>query len=281
VELLSTKELKVGELKATDNENIEVIGQMLNAKDRGIYAMRIVSSKKKEKAVIGPADIQYNKQTGEFMGTFPPQEDVFYQEDPKFMELYVRIKPESIPYEEPSTERINVAQGLELCLKLPMEFIPDPRTIIEDAHDRDREDREKERLAKKLEEERVLREADRAARMNKKAKLQEALRSEQHGINDEDSDLDEDSDQVTSKVSGMDKSGVSDQQRSDDGSDADSGAERSEEAEASESEDAGFDDDEKDETVDDMRDLPSHGEMKRELIQAIEQAEREKEERLA
>jgi len=241
--------------------------------------MRIVTSKKKEKAVIGPSDIQYNKSTGEFIGSFPPQDDVFYQEDPKYMELYVRIKPDSIPYGEPSSERINVAQGLELCMKLPMEFIPDPRTIIEDAHDRDREDREKERLAKKLEEERVLREADRAARMNKKAKLQEALRSEQHGLDDDDSgsDLDEDSDQATSKVSGMQSH--SDQRGSEE-SGLESGPDRTDN-DVSDSDEQGFDDDEKDETVDDMRDLPSHGEMKRELIQAIEQAEREKEERLA
>ena len=39
-------------------------------------------------------------------------------------------------------------------------------------------------------------------------------------------------------------------------------------------------DQEKDETMDDMRDLPSHNEMKKELINAIEQAMREKEERL-
>ncbi len=31
---------------------------------------------------------------------------------------------------------------LELCLRLPMEYLPDPRTVIEDAHDREREERD-------------------------------------------------------------------------------------------------------------------------------------------
>jgi hypothetical protein len=29
-------------------------------------------------------------------------------------------------------ERINIAH-LEICLRMPMEYIPDPRTVIEDA----------------------------------------------------------------------------------------------------------------------------------------------------
>ena len=32
----------------------------------------------------------------------------------------------------PSNERINIAH-LEIVLRLPMEYIPDPRTVIEDA----------------------------------------------------------------------------------------------------------------------------------------------------
>lgn len=41
----------------------------------------------------------------------------------------------------PSGERINVAH-LELALRLPMEYIPDPRTVIEDAQDKEKEERD-------------------------------------------------------------------------------------------------------------------------------------------
>jgi hypothetical protein len=38
-------------------------------------------------------------------------------------------------------ERVNVAH-LELALRLPMEYIPDPRTVIEDAQDKEKEERD-------------------------------------------------------------------------------------------------------------------------------------------
>lgn len=42
-----------------------------------------------------------------------------------------------------SNERINVTH-LELAIRLPMEYIPDPRTVIEDAYDREKEERDAE-----------------------------------------------------------------------------------------------------------------------------------------
>jgi len=41
----------------------------------------------------------------------------------------------------PNNERINVAH-LELAMRLPMEYIPDPRTVIEDAQDKEKEERD-------------------------------------------------------------------------------------------------------------------------------------------
>jgi hypothetical protein len=54
-----------------------------------------------------------------------------------------------------SNERVNVAH-LELCLSLPMEYIPDPRTVIEDAADIEREARDRELRKKKQEEEAMI-----------------------------------------------------------------------------------------------------------------------------
>lgn len=41
-----------------------------------------------------------------------------------------------------------------------MEFIPDPRTIIEDQHDLEKEEKEKEILAKQEQERKILKEAE-------------------------------------------------------------------------------------------------------------------------
>lgn len=110
----------------------------------GIYAMRICNAKKKETAIISPQYITVDKNSMTFSGVFPgPIEDVFYSENPKFLEIYMRIKPDTIQYGVPTSERINVNQGLALALRIPMEFIPDPRTIIEDQHDLEKEEKER------------------------------------------------------------------------------------------------------------------------------------------
>jgi len=61
-----------------------------------------------------------------------PLENVFFSDDPKTLEIYVRRSKHEVQYGVPSQERINVAH-LELCMRMPMEYIPDPRTVIEDA----------------------------------------------------------------------------------------------------------------------------------------------------
>ena len=60
-------------------------------------------------------------------------------------------------------EKVNVAH-LELCLTLPMEYVPDPRTVIEDAADIEREARDAELRKKKQEELEMIRQAEKVAR---------------------------------------------------------------------------------------------------------------------
>lgn len=96
-----------------------------------------------------------------FAATFPgPIEDVFYSNEPKFLEFYLRKNPDKIEYGVAKSERINVNQGLNFGLRLPMEFIPDPWTIIEDQHDLDKEMKEREIKAKQEEDKRVIKEAE-------------------------------------------------------------------------------------------------------------------------
>jgi len=53
-----------------------------------------------------------------------------------------------------SNERINFGH-LKLALTLPVELIPDPRTVLEDAADMEREVRDRELRAKRAEEDKL------------------------------------------------------------------------------------------------------------------------------
>lgn len=80
-------------------------------KAAGIYAARIVpeSNPTKPIAAVGPANIQMNKDTNEFVVSIPgPLEGIFYNdEDPRMLEIWVRDKnPDKIAYSVPSNERI-------------------------------------------------------------------------------------------------------------------------------------------------------------------------------
>ena len=175
VEMISVKPVMVTQLGPTEDGIVEVRGHVLD-KNAGLYAARIVatSNMKKEICVAGPAFIDLNKMTGEFrIQVKAPTEDLFYsQADPKFMEIFVsRRQIEKIKYgaAADASERIQV-QHLELCLRLPMEYLPDPRTVLEDEADRQRFEREIADRMKRQEEERLTRIAENLARKEERAK---------------------------------------------------------------------------------------------------------------
>ena len=66
-----------------------------------------------------------------------PLDNAFYcAEDHKVLEFYIRTaQVDKIKYGDDKEERVNVQQGLTLALTMPMEFLPDPRTIQEDQAD--------------------------------------------------------------------------------------------------------------------------------------------------
>jgi len=62
-----------------------------------------------------------------------PADNLFYSEDNKLLEIYIRTRQaDKVVYGGASSEKIK-KQDLELAMRLPMEYVPDPRTIIEDA----------------------------------------------------------------------------------------------------------------------------------------------------
>ena len=113
VEIVSEKPIMVNRLNESEDQGVEARGLVLN-KEIGIYAARIASVSKmaKDIKVVGPANIQFDKGTGNFIVNIPgPLEDVFYSgADPKVIQFYIRSKAvDKIPYGVESNERINVA----------------------------------------------------------------------------------------------------------------------------------------------------------------------------
>jgi len=142
VEMLSKKPLMINHLGQTEDGAVEVRGVVID-KTVGVYASRIVAAAnmKKELAVVGPAAIDYNKTTGEFVITLKTQgmENLFFsQDDPKFLEIYIQDRQvDKIQYgsDAKQDERVNVTH-LKLMSRIPMDYYPDPRTVIEDDADR-------------------------------------------------------------------------------------------------------------------------------------------------
>jgi len=178
VEFYSVKPVTISQLTESEDGGVDIRGTMLS-NEVGLYAARIVSVKnpKKDIKVVGPPNIQLDKATRNFIITIEgPSDGLFYSEDPKILEIYIRKSQiDKIQYGVASQERINVAH-LELAMRIPMEFLPDPRTVIEDAHDREKEERDAADRRKREQEEKLVREAQRLVRQEEKKRARRNAR---------------------------------------------------------------------------------------------------------
>lgn len=237
-------------------------------KEAGIYAARIVALSKLQKdlVVAGPPQIECNRDSGDFKVTMPgPIEGAFYNgEDPRIFELYIsRLQIAKIAYGEPSNDRVKVSQ-LEVAYSVPMEQIPDPRTVLEDAADFEKEERDRAMKHRKEAELEAIRIAEKEARDAELAKKKQAMLEAR--VDESDEEIEEDASQ------GMDKrsrsrthNNESETNLDDDDPDAGMGS------------DDGEGEDVSDDSDDDMAELPSQAEMKRDLITAIQEEMRERE----
>jgi len=132
---------------------VEVKGKMKNEQN-GVYAARISTedNMKKDIILIPPTNMSYNKSNLEFTISIPLNPDsVLYTEPRHVIEFYIRNKPGTIPYGQQITEKINL-QHLTLSQRTYLDWFPDPRVIVEDQIDLQREeDEEKERIQKEME----------------------------------------------------------------------------------------------------------------------------------
>jgi len=167
VELLSESSLVVNTFQPNEDGSIHVEGMNLDPSNAGLYAARLVSAAdpKKVTSLVGPANMTYDKSTHRFSIRFdPPPEEVFYAPDPKVLELYIRkAQIDKIAYGEPSNEKIKVEQLIPVT-RLPVEYMPDPRIVKEDAHDLEQFERDAKERAERQEEERLVRLAQQAAK---------------------------------------------------------------------------------------------------------------------
>ncbi len=189
VEVLTQKACMVQKLSQSEEGAVEVSGLILNT-SVGLYAARIANTAnlKKDVAIVGPHYFAIDKEAGTFSVQFKgPHEGLFYSGH--VLELYIRkAQVDKIKYgaEADANERIKADQ-LTLALRLPLEYIPDPRTVIEDEADRLRFERDLADRAKRAEEERLIRIAERLARKEERErKKEEALAARERGDVDED-----------------------------------------------------------------------------------------------
>jgi len=79
---------------------------------------------------------------------------------------------------------VNVSH-LELALTIPMEYLPDPRTVLEDAADMEREAKDRALRNKRAQEQAMIKQAERVARQAEREKQKQALLEAKENRGDE------------------------------------------------------------------------------------------------
>lgn len=170
VEVFSQKMLAITKISDGEDGGIEVRGRMLTDA-RGLYAVRLQSLEAKKDYVIGPENIEFDKNTKDFIVFLDVEESVGSSN--KIMEFYVRVKPETIEYKKATKEKLNL-KHLELAHRCPCITFPDPRYLQEDEQDRVRKEQEALEKMRIEEEKRQKKEEERRERKE----LRRALRQE-------------------------------------------------------------------------------------------------------
>ena len=165
----------VKSMQPEEDGSVVIEGLNLDPSNHGLYAARIVSQANDSKVVggslVGPSKMAYDKTTHQFKIKFDPlEEEIFYVQDPKWLELFTRkAQIDRIAYGVASEERIRVEQLVHVT-RLPVEYMPDPRVVKEDAHDAEQFERDMKERAERAEAERLVREAARLAKKEEKMK---------------------------------------------------------------------------------------------------------------
>jgi hypothetical protein len=170
VETFSQKLLTISKISEGEDGGIEVRGKMLTS-ERGLYAVRLQSVEAKRELLIGPENMEFDRNTKEFIVFLDTEETVGSSH--KIIEFYVRVKPDSIEYRKATKEKINL-KHLELAHRIPCTTYPDPRYLQEDEEDKIRKEQETLERMRLEEEKRMKKDEERRERKD----LRRALRQE-------------------------------------------------------------------------------------------------------
>ena len=171
-----------------------------------------------------------------------------------------------------------------------MEFIPDPRTVIEDAHDREKEERDLADRRKREQEEKLVREAQKLVRQEEKRKAREERAAAKAAGVDYDSEQyssaggagqSEKSGSKKSRAAHGDQRSVQSPNPDDKSKNASEmhsiGKAGGHQSSGGEDDDGDLDEDDDGDGIDEITNLNQQQELRRELIVTIEEALREQE----
>ncbi|MCQ2817424.1 MAG: DUF4201 domain-containing protein [archaeon] len=132
-----------------------ILKGFMNDNKLGVYAIRIVNLEEKPKTIvhitpqfITPSEVDERKY---FTAKISQLSGVLEESEGKIIEVYVRERPESIPYNKPFTDKIKF-ETLTLGCRVPLVSFPGKQQLM-DQNKQDAADEEKERkFQQKLEE---------------------------------------------------------------------------------------------------------------------------------
>lgn len=161
VDLFTLRDLAVDAINLNnDMGTIVVKGHMLNDKF-GVYVIRIVSSENINNtlALITPQNIvSPDMKMRPFTGTFNSVSKILKDPTEKFLEIYIREKPNTIKYNSVFTGSVKL-EDLTLAYRIPLEVYPNEIIIREQKRD---DEEEKKRSYLEMDRRRLEKEREKA-----------------------------------------------------------------------------------------------------------------------
>ena len=168
VDVFCNRELIVDSLDINKElYSIVLVGRMLN-ESMGVYALRIVQEEAINKAIItiNPQYITQDVKNRQFRAYFNNSQKVFEDETRKFVEIYIRSKPETIKYGIPNPDKVKV-EDLVLGNRVSLVNFPHPKIFKEHSAEEILERKKEEEDDRRKSEERIREKEERERRIIK------------------------------------------------------------------------------------------------------------------
>jgi len=171
VEVFSSKLICVTKISDGEDGGIEVRGKMLTDQ-KGLYAVKLQNMEDKKEQLIGPENIEFDRNTKDFIAVIDTDESIGSSH--KIIEFYIRVKPDTIEYKRATNEKLNL-KHLELAHRCPCMIFPDPRYLAQDEQDRVRRENEALDKMRVEEEKRMRKDEERRERKDRRRALRQEI----------------------------------------------------------------------------------------------------------